>query len=621
MKKTLLPIIAAAMLTTAACSDILEEQPRSSMTPGFFSTEAGIQSGLSSVYSQLRFMYGNAGMMYLTVGGTDEATYGDNKDGYGGDLDAYNITSGNSGLSTIWDNTFPAINTCSGIIEKGVEAGVDAALIAEAKFFRAFNYFLLVQTFGGVPLDLGSGELKFNTTPSRYSARNTVEEVYTKAIFPDLEAAVDELPSTPRVVSATNKIAAQHFLAKAYLTYGWWLERNNKAGAADYYQQAYNVAVEAIKNPGTFFKLMETFRAVNLAANDRNAEILLCAEHTSSSYIYDESAVGTGGSEPNNHMKSNRSSLAMTSNFQLSVGATDSAGASKALLYRQAVQEVGKPWRLLTPTHEVFAKTFPVADRVNDTRFDGTFVTVYRANYQAAKGYDPKTGVLFGLNHIPIADGDTALYYAPTDDTKSSLAASANGAYHYYSDKAYAAWTPSLYTRHNYPSVWKFGPSRDNTQPAAEPPSQDASSRPFPIAKLSETYLIAAEAAVKGASTQAGYAAKELVNVIRKRAGAPDHSTDMENATPATIDLDYILMERSRELYAEDLRWYDLTRTGKLKEYAEKYKMCETNSAEEKETTRPIDETKHYLRPIPASQFGNMDNTDAEKALYQNPGY
>ena len=45
---------------------------------------------------------------------------------------------------------------------------------------------MLVQTFGGVPLDLGAGELKFNTSPSRKSVRNTVPEVYTKAIFPDL---------------------------------------------------------------------------------------------------------------------------------------------------------------------------------------------------------------------------------------------------------------------------------------------------------------------------------------------------------------------------------------------------------------------------------------------------
>ena len=34
---------------------------------------------------------------------------------------------------------------------------ITAAVVAEARFFRAFDYFLLVQTFGGVPLDLGAG--------------------------------------------------------------------------------------------------------------------------------------------------------------------------------------------------------------------------------------------------------------------------------------------------------------------------------------------------------------------------------------------------------------------------------------------------------------------------------
>ena len=44
----------------------------------------------------------------------------------------------------------------------------------------------------------------------------------------------------------------------------------------------------------------------------------------------------------------------------------------------------------------------------------------------------------------------------------------------------------------------------------------------FGGASLSETYLIAAEAAVKGASTQAGYSARQLVNIIRARAGMPE---------------------------------------------------------------------------------------------------
>lgn len=165
MKKIKLSIfVAAAMFLSAACTDILDEQPRSEMTPEYFKTDAGIESGLSSVYSELRWIHGPVGMMYLSTVGTDEATYGDNKDGYGLDLDVYNITSANSGLTVIWNNTFPAINTCNGIIDYGTEAGMDASLIAEARFFRAYNYFLLVTTFGDAPLDLGSGELKFNTT-------------------------------------------------------------------------------------------------------------------------------------------------------------------------------------------------------------------------------------------------------------------------------------------------------------------------------------------------------------------------------------------------------------------------------------------------------------------------
>jgi hypothetical protein len=38
----------------------------------------------------------------------------------------------------------------------------------------------------------------------------------------------------------------------------------------------------------------------------------------------------------------------------------------------------------------------------------------------------------------------------------------------------------------------------------------------------------------------------------------------MERLTPATIDIDYILAERSRELWGEVHRRFDLIRTGKL---------------------------------------------------------
>src|SRR5665811_1037619 len=129
--------------------------------------------------------------------GTDEVTYAQSADQNFKDMDLSGVgslTPLSSRSDVLWTTAFPNINTASGIIENAAAVGtISDALVAEARFFRAFDYFLLVQTFGGVPLDLGSGELKFNTSTVRTSVRNTVPEVYTKAIFPDLLQAVTDL--------------------------------------------------------------------------------------------------------------------------------------------------------------------------------------------------------------------------------------------------------------------------------------------------------------------------------------------------------------------------------------------------------------------------------------------
>ena len=113
--------------------------------------------------------------------------------------------------------------------------------------------------------------------------------------------------------------------------------------------------------------------------------------------------------------------------------------------------------------------------------------------------------------------------------------------------------------------------------------------RPFNIAKFSEFYFVAAEAAVKGATTKAGKSARELINVIRARAGkwkfnraqnvakTTDNSAAMVAATPATIDINYILAESSREYYGEGFRWFDLVRTQKWAEIAGTYKIASSH--------------------------------------------
>ncbi len=161
-----------------------------------------------------------------------------------------------------------------------------------------------------------------------------------------------------------------------------------------------------------------------------------------------------------------------------------------------------------------------------------------------------------------------------------------------------------------------------------------ASTRPFNIAKFSELYLIAAEAAVMGAAPQGGKSARELVNVLRARAGkwrfdnngnvvkTVDNSAALTAATPATIDINYILAERSREYFGEGYRWYDLIRTQKWTELAGSYRICGVSYADRTPATVNRDiKPYHYLRPIPQSQFDAMIMTAEEKVVYQNPGY
>src|SRR5690606_5010142 len=276
-------------LFLVACSNILDEQPRSIYEPGFFKTEKGVYGGLTSMYAHLRYIYGQPYYYNTLETGTDEYTWGQSADANFKVMDISGegeITPTSSRSDVIWGVCFSNINTASGIIENAEASGIASSLIAEARFFRAFDYFLLVQTFGGVPLDLGAGELKFNTSPSTTSVRNTVPEVYTKAIFPDLITAVQELPETGRVTGGATKTLARLYLAKAYLTYAWWLENPNNIPtypAADrvdpdghnaqyYFQQAYDIATTAIDNPGPF-GLVDTYYDLHVGGNDRNKEM------------------------------------------------------------------------------------------------------------------------------------------------------------------------------------------------------------------------------------------------------------------------------------------------------------------------------------------------------------
>lgn len=633
------------VLLMTGCSKILDEQPRSIFTPDYFSTEKGVLGGITSMYAHLRYLYGEAYYYNACITGTDEATYAQSADGNFKDMDLSGVGQINATshpTSIVWNVTFPNINTASGVIENAGNVGVAESIVAEARFFRAFDYFLLVQTYGGVPLDLGAGELKFNTNPVRFSMRNTVPEVYTKAIFPDLISAAENLPNAGRVTGGVTKTLAQLYLAKAYLTYGWWLENPNniptypEVGRTDpdghdaqwYFQQAYNIAVGAIDNPGPF-SLQPSYYNIHVGSNDRNNEILLYADHTEKSAFYNGGSLeyGSGGAPDNFAV------WMFTWNYTLIRSSSDASWSNAvSSVQREAVQSLGRPWTRMAPTIDVIKNTF--ADKTNDSRYDGTFVTVYRGNWPKA---GVSQGVLYNANNLPINPGDPILTFlneepeTPIDytnwATKSNVGAGA------LPERSDFVISPEGISRLRHPGLWKIGTYRtDNGDGLGQPNA--GSTRPFNIAKFSELYFIAAEAAVKGAAAQGGKSARELINVIRARAGKwtfdnagniekiVDYGAQMTAATPTMIDINYILAERSREYYGEGYRWYDLVRTQKWAELSSSYRIGGTGIGDHTPmtVTRSI-QPFHYLRPIPQGQLDGMQMTQAEKDAYQNPGY
>ena len=627
--------------TMTSCNDVLDEQPRSQFDPTFFTDPKGIEGGLTSLYAHLRYFYGNGYYLNTLETGTDEYTYAQSADGNFKDADLSgvgSVTPTSTVAGGAWGTLFANINTASGVIENGEAAGISPALLAEAYFFRAFDYFILVQTYGGVPLDLGAGELKFNSSTARTSVRNTVPEVYTKCIFPDLEKALNDLPENPRLTGTATKNLARLFLSKAYLTYGWWLENPNNiptypecsrdaSQAQSYFKKAYDMAKAAIDNPGPY-ALQPTFYDVNVATNDRNAEIMLYADHDEDEKFGNG---GTGYGWGSGGSPENFAYWMETWNYTEMV-AKAASGAMINPVQREAVQGLGRPWTRMATVADAFMKGGVWEDDVKaiDSRYDATFTLSYFTNWDKAGNTEP---YVTGANGSQIKPGESYFSWVPESEDANINYTGADGKLGFGEMAGRPDFVVAVnhISRKKYPINWKLGIYRTDNAGGLGSKVNGGSPRPWNVAKFSEFYLIAAEAAVKLGKNDD---AKKYVNVLRERAGkqtycvnkrAPqtaDHSAEMLAATPATITIDFILDERSREFWGEGYRWFDLVRTQKWTERASVYHIAGSGYTDKdlEEVHRDIP-VNYYIRPIPQGQLDGMEMTAEEKAAYQNPAY
>ena len=563
----------ALFLFTAifSCNKKLVEEPRSTLVPDALNTVQGVQMALDAAYAGTRLLWGNQDFFTITVIGTDEFQRG--VDG-NNDINVYNsnYTPAHGTVNANWRNAYTFINTANAVIDNTPKVNLAQAakdrMIGEAKFLRANYYFALVQFFGDVTLNKN-----FQPEATTSATRVPIAEVYS-FIVQDLKDAIPALPAGPKsngmLPGKASAAAAKHLLAKVYLA-----RAGSSAKQATDYQDAYNIAMDVINNRGALqLSLLPDFGKVFAEGNEENSEVIWTVQHTSN--------IAYNG--PNNSGVSNFSADNVLNHMW--VGQYEKRpGMVRDIFY-------GRPYIRCTPTRWLVDTAFK--ERVNDSRYNKTFQTVWYANNPDPKGYPlwpnplpagAPVGAVPGQPKFKF--GDTAIYMPGVDVSDAKIAAS-----------PYLLIPSRKYDNTLAPTMTKFFDTKrgDLNSPSI---------RPVIAYRLAETYLNAAEAAFMSGKIPEAVA---LINTVRERAASSSASMPAMDITASVLSIDFILDERSRELCGENMRWWDLVRTNKLLERVRLHN---------KEAAANI-QTKHILRPIPQSQ---IDAVTTGEAYRQNPGW
>ena len=563
-KATLL--VVALLASTTGCKDLLEEVPISQVGAQYASTPIGFESVVRASYASLREYYGRESAMTLTVFGTDTYTMG--ADGAYKYINQY-TSQMNAQVDIIrdtWNALYKAINTINVALDAAdgitpFDETLKKRRIAELKFLRAHHYFILVQMFGPVSL-----LTKGNLVPTKEFTRAPVKDVYAQ-ITSDLESSLTDLtPATPDYGRVT-KGAAEHLLAKVYLTKA----TDKEASATDDFAKAATYAQNVIKN--YTYNLLPDFASVFAqGGGEVNSEVIFATQYTS------EPITNIGVSYNNNNttgtitmVNGNQSHLYFGMEYDAQAG-----------MQRDIAN--GRPFKRFRPTDYLLNVVFAEKDRVNDSRYKKSFKDTWLSNNPG------RTTPIFdnSKTSLKFAAGDTSIFIPGYEMTMAERA-----------KRRYQVLVPSLYRPNLFPTLQKFlDPIRQNIN--YEPGSRD-----FITFRLAETYLIAAEALIKQGKAAD---AVPFINAVRRRAAWPGRQTAME-ITAAQATMPFIYEERERELAGEMHRWFDLKRWGNL---IERVKLYNPDGA-------PNIKEYHVLRPIPQDQIDRTAN--GATAFPQNPGY
>lgn len=540
-----------------ACTKELEEYNPTGLTAELaYTTPAGFESLVNATYAQARWWYGKEEGYGLSEMGTD--LWQPAVDNRNTEIMFYNNLQGNQAfIETLWGKLYGAVNLCNtgikGVKDSGLSAALQQTREGELRFLRAFYYWHIVETWGGV---------HFQTEPtvgSQTTANRTPVQTFYNQIIEDLEKAISFLPNTTTEYGRVTKPAAEAFLARIHLTAG-----NN--------QQASDLAQKVISDYS--YTLIPKYGDLWLMNNLKNSEVIWAVNYTANLALSD---LTNPISNPVGHTRGGHNGHLM---FLMTYDRNGTYGMNRDLAN-------GRPFARYMPSRFLL----DLFTEANDSRYEGSFQEVWKCN----KAGTAKKRVGAVEIDVTFAVGDTCLcarkFDVPDDVdlTKNYLIYDRSSMY-----KADGKYNNNA----QYVSLKKF---LDPTRPSI---AEQQSARDAFVIRLAEMYLIAAEAEFNlGNSPKAA----DLVNVVRTRAAKAGKVAEMQ-ITAADINIDFLLDERAREFAGEQLRWFDLKRTGKLVE------RVAAHNPEATEFVKPF----HMLRPIPQRELDAVLNKDE---FVQNPGY
>lgn len=229
--KKILSIAITSILMLTGCSDFLDEDLKSSLSPdNTYTSTHGFEVGVTGLYEFARsewntwggndnaFTHGAATPYEVLQIGTDLAITGHN-DGTLQIFDNLSYTPLTGLINSFWKFGYGLVANANQILEyseKDVKWDKSTDKIgfqAEARFFRAYGYRYLVYLFGDVPyVDKVEDKFRVDFT------RTPKTEVLNKMIE-DLEFATANLPEDPDkvMVGRLTRWAAEHMLSEVYL--------------------------------------------------------------------------------------------------------------------------------------------------------------------------------------------------------------------------------------------------------------------------------------------------------------------------------------------------------------------------------------------------------------------